>query len=217
MDADLQDPPELLPDFVAKWREGYEVVYAIRQRRHEHIFKRFAYKAFYRLLKFTADIDIPLDAGDFCIMDRRVVELLVRMPERSRFIRGVRSWIGFNQVGIPVNRDERFSGNSKYGFFRLVHLAMDGLVSFSYMPLRFISLVGVFVSVLSIGLAIFYISKQLLIGLSPPGFATIVVMICFFAGVQLVTIGVIGEYVGRIFEEAKRRPLYIVKRKTGGD
>ncbi len=212
MDADLQDPPEVLPEFIAKWKEGYDVVYAIRARRKEAWLKRNLYLVFYRLMQRIANIEIPLDAGDFCIMDRRVVDELNDMPERSRFVRGLRSWIGLRQTGLAYERQARNAGQPKYTFSRLVYLALDGLVSFSFLPLRLITLLGFGVSALSILLAIGYTIQKLTIGLSPPGFATTIVAILFLAGMQLITIGVIGEYVGRIFEEVKRRPLYIVRR-----
>jgi dolichol-phosphate mannosyltransferase len=215
MDSDLQDPPEVLPQFIEKWREGHDVVYAIRAQRKESWLKRVAYAAFYRLLQRVANIEIPLDAGDFCIMDRRVVDLLVGMPERNRFVRGIRSWVGLNQVGLAYERHARHAGKPKFTFTRLVYLALDGLVSFSYVPLRVITMLGFGVSLLSIVLAVFYAIKKLTVGLSPPGFATITVAIFFLAGMQLITIGVIGEYVGRIFEEVKRRPLYVVRRLSG--
>ncbi len=214
MDGDLQDPPEVLPQFIAKWREGNDVVYAVRERRKEGWLKRASYAAFYRLLRSVANIEIPLDSGDFCIMDRRVVDLLINMPERNRFVRGIRSWLGLKQVGIPFERAPRYAGESKYTFSRLMVLALDGLVSFSYVPLRLITLLGFAVSVLSIVLAIVYFVMKLVYGLSPPGFATLIVSIFFLAGIQLITLGVIGEYVGRIFEEAKRRPLYVLRRTT---
>jgi polyisoprenyl-phosphate glycosyltransferase len=216
MDSDLQDPPEALPQFIAKWREGHDVVYAIRAQRKEHWLKRMAYAGFYRLLQRVANIDIPLDAGDFCIMDRRVVDLLVGMPERNRFVRGIRSWVGLDQVGLAYERHARHAGKPKFTITRLVYLALDGLISFSYVPLRVITMLGFGVSLLSILLAVFYAIKKLTVGLSPPGFATLIVAILFLAGMQLITIGVIGEYVGRIFEEVKRRPLYVVRRLSGG-
>ena len=212
MDADLQDPPEVLPQFIDKWREGHDVVYAIRERRKESWILRLSYAMFYRVLHHIAHIDIPLDAGDFCIMDRRVVELLKQMPERNRFVRGIRSWVGFNQVGLPFERHERHAGQSKYTVGRLMLLALDGLISFSYVPLRVITALGLSVSVVSLLLAIFFFVKKLLYGLSPPGYASIIVSIFFLAGIQLITLGVIGEYVGRIFEEAKRRPMYVLRR-----
>jgi dolichol-phosphate mannosyltransferase len=214
MDADLQDPPEVLPQFIAKWREGHDVVYAIREQRKEGLIKRSAYAAFYRLLQRVAQIEIPLDAGDFCIMDRRVVDLLAGMPERNRFVRGIRSWVGLSQVGLAYERQARHAGQPKYTFTRLMYLALDGLVSFSVLPLRIISVMGLIVSAISILLAIAYTIQKLTIGLSPPGFATLTVAIFFLTGIQLITIGMIGEYVGRIFDEVKRRPLYVVRQVT---
>jgi dolichol-phosphate mannosyltransferase len=215
MDADLQDPPEVVPDFIAKWREGFEVVYAIRVKRKEGFLKRSAYAVFYRILHSISNINIPLDAGDFCLMDRKVVNVLVNMPERNRFVRGIRSWVGLRQIGLSYERDTRYAGLPKYTFNRLMYLALDGLVSFSYIPLRIITLLGFSVSLVSILLAMFYTIKKLSSGLNPPGFATLVVSIFFLAGIQLVTIGVIGEYVGRIFEEVKRRPLYVIRQLKG--
>jgi polyisoprenyl-phosphate glycosyltransferase len=215
MDADLQDPPEVLPKFIAKWREGHDVVYAIRERRKEGWLKKTSYAAFYRLLRHVSNIDIPLDAGDFCVMDRRVVDLLKNMPERSRFVRGIRSWVGLNQVGLPFERHARHAGTSNYTVGRLMLLALDGLISFSYMPLRLITALGLSVSFLSLFLAVFFFVKKLLYGLSPPGYASLIVSIFFLAGIQLITLGVIGEYVGRIFEEAKRRPMYVLRRAPG--
>jgi dolichol-phosphate mannosyltransferase len=212
MDADLQDPPDVLPKFIEKWREGHDVVYAIREHRKEGWLKRTSYKVFYRLMRRVSNIEIPLDAGDFCVMDRRVVDLLKTMPERSRFVRGIRSWVGFSQVGLPFERHARHAGRSKYTVGRLMLLALDGLISFSYVPLRVITALGLSVSVISLLLAIFFFVKKLLYGLSPPGYASIIVSIFFLAGIQLITLGVIGEYVGRIFEEAKRRPMYVLRR-----
>ena len=215
MDADLQDPPEVLPRFIAKWREGHDVVYAIRAQRKECWPKRVSYAAFYRLLRKVANVEIPLDAGDFCIMDRRVVNLLRSMPERNRFVRGIRSWVGLRQVGLPYERQARHAGRPKYTFGRLMLLALDGFISFSHTPLRMASLLGLGISLLSFLLAGFYFVKKLTTGLNPPGFATLVVAIFFLAGIQLITIGVMGEYVGRIFDEVKQRPLYVVRRVTG--
>ena len=214
MDADLQDPPEVLHTFLAKWREGWEVVYAIRTERKEWWGKRLAYAGFYRLLQRVANIDIPLDAGDFCVMDRRVVDLLVRMPERNRFVRGIRSWVGFKQIGVPYERHARHAGAPKYTFRKLLYLALDGLISFSHMPLRIITLLGFTVSFLSFLVALFYLVKKFTLGTGVPGFTTLVVSIFFLAGIQLVTIGVIGEYIGRISDAVKRRPLYVARRVT---
>jgi polyisoprenyl-phosphate glycosyltransferase len=215
MDADLQDPPEVLPQFIDKWREGHDVVYAIREQRKERWLMRAAYAAFYRILRRVANIDIPLDTGDFCLMDRRVVDLLVGMPERNRFVRGIRSWVGLDQVGLAYERHARHAGQPKYTLRRLVYLALDGLISFSYIPLRAITMLGFGVSLISIVLAVFYIIQKLTVGLNPPGFATLIVAIFFLSGIQLITIGVIGEYVGRVFEEVKRRPLYVVRQVIG--
>ena len=216
MDGDLQDPPEVLPDFVAKLREGHDVVYAIREKRKESWFHRTSYSLFYRVLQRVASIDIPLDAGDFCVMSRRVVDILASMPERNRFLRGIRSWVGLDQVGLRYERQSRHAGTPRYTLTRLVYLALDGLVSFSYLPLRAITTVGLAISVVSFGLAVFYAIKRITIGLNPPGFATLTVAVFFLSGVQLITIGVIGEYIGRIFEEVKQRPLYLVRRVTRG-
>ncbi len=214
MDADLQDPPEVLPQFLEQWRQGADVVYAVRTERKEGWLKRSSYAAFYRLLRSIAHVQIPLDAGDFCVMDRRVVDLLAQMPERNRFVRGIRSWIGFTQVGLPYERHARHGGTPKYTFRKLLYLALDGLVSFSYMPLRLITLLGFAVSLLSFAVALFYLVQKLVFGIGLPGFATLVIAIFFLAGIQLLTMGVIGEYVGRISEEVKQRPLYVVRRVT---
>ena len=216
MDADLQDPPEVLPEFIAGWRAGNDVVYAIREQRKESWPKRVAYEAFYRMLRRVANVDIPLDAGDFCIMDRRVVNLLRAMPERNRFVRGIRSWVGLRQTGLPYERQARYAGQPRYTFARLMLLALDGFISFSHTPLRAASLLGLGISLLSFLLAGFYFVKKIIAGLSPPGFATLVVAVFFLAGIQLITIGVMGEYIGRIFDEVKQRPLYVVRRVTGG-
>jgi glycosyltransferase involved in cell wall biosynthesis len=217
MDADLQDPPEVLPQFINKWREGYEVVYAVRRRRKEHILKRIAYSGFYRLLKPLASIDIPLDSGDFCIMDRRVVSVLTAMPERNRFLRGIRSWVGFRQIGLEYERDHRHAGETKYTLAKLLRLAVDGLVSFSYLPLRLASLLGFVVSISAFALG----ARTLLMKLRNPdfiaGFTTIVVGITLLGGIQLITLGIIGEYIGRIFDEVKQRPLYTVREVIGFD
>lgn len=214
MDADLQDPPEVLHKFLAKWQEGWEVVYAIRTERKEWWGKRLAYASFYRLLQRVANIEIPLDAGDFCVMDRKVVDLLVRMPERNRFVRGIRSWVGFKQIGVPYERQARHAGSPKYTFRKLVYLALDGLISFSHMPLRIITVMGFTVSLLSFLVALFYLVKKFTFGIGVAGFTTLVVSIFFLAGIQLITIGVIGEYIGRISDEVKRRPLYVARRVT---
>lgn len=215
MDADLQDQPEDIPSLLQSLDEGSEVAYAIRTKRRENLILRGSYKLFYRVLGSLSDVEIPLDAGDFCAFKRNVLNLLNGLPEHRRFIRGLRSWVGFKQVGVRVERGTRESGASKYTFKKLFGLAFDGLLAFSFVPLRLVMVVGVAISVLSMLLAAFYTFKKLSIGLNPPGFATLVVLICFFTGIQLLTLGVIGEYLGRVYEEVKRRPHYVVRRVIG--
>jgi dolichol-phosphate mannosyltransferase len=217
LDADLQDPPELIPDMVEKWRQGYQVVYAQRtQRRRESWFKRFMAYAFYRILKRLADVDIPTDTGDFCLLDRQVVDVLNGMPERNRYIRGLRSWIGFRQTAIQFERDPRFAGDVKYTFSKSFGLAVNGLVSFSKVPLRISTYVGLASAVLAIlmGLLVIYwrfVAPQSRLA----GFAAIFVAIFFLGAVQLVSIGILGEYIGRIYEEVKGRPLYTLAEVAG--
>lgn len=215
MDGDLQDPPEVLPALIERWREGYEVVYAVRQGRKENVFKRAAYKAFYWILHRVSYLDIPLDSGDFSLVDRRVVEVLRAMPERNRFVRGLRTWAGFRQIGYEYAREARYAGESKYSLGKLLKLAFDGLVSYSYVPLRLVSNVGLLVS----GSALAYMGYLLLARLFGDvpiqGWTSTVVIELFLGGVQLLSLGVIGEYVGRIFEEVKQRPHYIVRDRVG--
>jgi len=215
MDADLQDPPEAIPELLGRWHEGFDVVYAIRCHRKEPTAKRFAYALFYRLLHRVAAVEVPLDAGDFCLMDRRVVEQLNALPERNRFVRGLRTWVGFRQAGVEYERQARHAGRSQYGFWQLVRLAVDGLVSFSYVPLRIASTVGFFVSLGSLLVGLYYLALRLAGHREPAGFAGIIISILFLGGVQLITIGIMGEYVGRIFDEVKHRPVYIVSEKEG--
>ncbi len=222
MDADLQDPPEVLPRFLEKWREGYDVVYAIRKKRKEGPFKRLAYWAFYRILDYLSSIKIPLDSGDFCVMDRRVVDLLNALPERNRFVRGLRSWLGFRQIGVEYERDARYAGEVKYTLRKLLQLAFDGIVSFTYRPLQMIGAAGLVISLLSfLGFIGFFFLSAFdvkILGHSPreaPGATTLTLAVLLLGGVQLISLGVIGEYLGRIFDEVKQRPQYIVKDSTG--
>ncbi len=210
MDADLQDPPELILEMVEKWRQGYQVVYAQRtQRRKEGWFKRFTAYLFYRLLKRLADVDIPTDTGDFCLMDRQVVDVLNSMPERNRYIRGLRSWVGFQQTSVLFERDPRFAGEVKYTFSKSFALAINGLVSFSKVPLRLSTYVGLLSAVVAILMAVLVLYWRLVVPHSPLTNFTIILMAIFFLGaVQLVSIGILGEYIGRIYEEVKGRPLY---------
>lgn len=219
MDGDLQDPPEELPHFLKKWREGYHVVYAIRTKRKEGLFKRIAYKLFYRFLARVSNIDIPIDSGDFCVMDRKVVDVLNKdMPENIRFVRGLRAFAGFKQIGVSYERAERAGGEVKYTFRKLLKLAIDGIFDFSTFPLRLATYLGLIISIPSFILGIFFILHRLLdfkiMGYSPqdtPGMATLAVAMFFLGGVVLVILGVIGEYLGRIYIEVKKRPFYLVE------
>jgi polyisoprenyl-phosphate glycosyltransferase len=221
IDADLQDPPEELHRFLEKWQQGYQVIYGIRTKRKEIFFKKVAYHLFYRLLSWCSSIEIPLDSGDFCVMDRQVVDALNALPERNRFVRGLRSWIGYNQIGIPYERHSRFAGEVKYTFQKLMRLALDGIINFSYRPLQISGLFGFLICVLSFLGIIFVVIHRIvgfqIFGYSPqdvPGFTSLILAILFIGGVQLLTMGLFGEYLGRIFDEVKQRPLYIVKEKS---
>jgi len=216
MDSDLQDPPETLPKFLRKIEEGYDVVYGIRKNRKENVIKKLCYASFYRLLKYLSNIEIPLDAGDFCVLRREAAEHLRKLPERNRFLRGMRSWVGFQQGGVTYDRDKRYAGKPKFTIRRLITLALDGILSFSYRPLRAISLTGIVVSAGAFLLALCYAVQRIKFGLNPPGFASVIVAIFFFAGLQLTTLGIIGEYIGRIYEEVKQRPLYIIRAIKNG-
>jgi dolichol-phosphate mannosyltransferase len=211
LDGDLQDPPELINHFYEKIQEGYEVVYAIRKKRKENVIKRTAYWAFYRILNSISNIDIPLDSGDFCMISRRVNDLMVAMPERSRFLRGMRTWLGFRQIGLPYERDARQAGEAKYNFKMLFRLAYDGIYNFSEVPLRLITKLGLF----AISLSLLYLLIVIILKISgadiPPGFTTLIVAISLFSGVQLVSLGIIGEYVSRIYMQVKGRPSFIVR------
>ncbi len=215
MDGDLQDPPEVLAGMIARWREGYDVVYAVRQKRKENVFKRTAYKTFYWLLRRVSYLDIPLDSGDFSLIDRRVIEILHSMPERNRFVRGLRTWAGFRQIGYEYARDARFAGQSKYSLGKLMKLAFDGLVSYSYVPLRLVSNMGLFVSMTALAYMAYLVLARIFVGAPIAGWTSTVVIVLFLGGVQLLSLGVIGEYVGRIFEEVKHRPHYVVRDRVG--
>ena len=217
MDGDLQDPPELIIDMIEQWRQGYQVVYAQRtQRRKEGWFKRLPAYMYYRILRNLADVDIPIDTGDFCLMDRCVVNVLNAMPERNRYIRGLRAWIGFKQTAVMFERDPRFAGDVKYTFSKSFALAMNGLVSFSKVPLQLSIYLGLFSAFISVLMAFLVLYWRLF----SPGAAltglTIIIMAVFFLGaVQLVSIGILGQYVGRIYEEVKGRPLYTLAEVVG--
>lgn len=216
MDGDLQDAPENILDLIAKYREGYDVVYAQRVRRKEVWWLRLSYQVFYRLIAGLSDTRLPLDAGDFGLMSRRVVDEIRSMPEHHRYLRGLRTWVGFRQTGIAVERAERFAGEPKYTPLGLLKLATDGIFSFSIVPLRFATLLGVGTIGLSILYAIYALYAKLFHGFTPRGFTTLIMAVTFLAGVQLFFMGIIGEYVGRLFEASKGRPNYVVADKFGG-
>ncbi|GAB4366523.1 MAG: glycosyltransferase family 2 protein [Elainellaceae cyanobacterium] len=217
LDADLQDPPELIPEMVQQWQLGYHVVYAQRTQRHkENWFKRLMAYGFYRVLRHLADVEIPTDTGDFCLMDRRVVDLLNAMPERNRYIRGLRAWVGFRQTAILFERNPRFAGEVKYTFRKSFGLAINGLVSFSKVPLRLSTYLGLAAAAIALFMAVLVIYWRIFAPSSPlTGFATITVVIFFLGAVQLISIGILGEYIGRIYEEIKGRPLYTLAEVAG--
>jgi polyisoprenyl-phosphate glycosyltransferase len=217
IDADLQDPPELIHDMLGKWHEGYEVVYAQKIRRKGvGPLKRLAYYLYYRILRGLTDVEVPPDTGDFCLMDRKIVDLLNAMPERNRYVRGLRAWLGFRQIAILFDRPARFAGQTKYPFRRMVGLAVDGILSLSKAPLRLAMYFGFFASAVSFALLIYFVLERLFgPGNLARGWASTIVVILFLGGVQLICLGVIGEFIGRIYDEVKQRPLYIVGRSTG--
>jgi dolichol-phosphate mannosyltransferase len=212
MDGDLQDPPEVIPELVEKWLQGYDVVYGVRVKREDTAFRRIAYKIFYRLFRFLSYIDVPLDAGDFSLMDRRVVELLVEMPERDRFLRGMRAWLGFRQTGITYQRAQRYAGESTNTLFDNIRWALLGIFSFSYFPLELTTFVAFFMMMISLLALAIYLTLYFVSPTRPPsGIMTLVVLILFLSSVQLLSLSVIAQYLARIFVEAKGRPRYVVK------
>ena len=213
IDGDLQDPPELLPAFYEKYKEGYDVVYAVRKKRKEGFVKKMSYHIFYRILKSISYIDIPLDSGDFSLISRRVVDVLNKMPEESRYIRGMRTWIGFKQVGYEYERDSRAAGDSKYSFKKLFKLAYNGIFNFSEFPVKLITNMGVFSILVSLAYLINTLIQKYIYHNVPQGFTALLIAIILFSGVQLISLGIIGEYVLRIFFQVKGRPLYIIKKK----
>jgi dolichol-phosphate mannosyltransferase len=215
MDADLQDPPEVLCRLIERWRSGYQVVYAVRKGRKEGLFKRTAYALFYRSMRAIAEVDVPVDAGDFCLLDRSVVDVLTALPERGRFLRGLRSWIGFRQIGVEYERDVRHAGEPKYTLGKLVRLALSGYIGFSTLPLRLASLVGVFSAAVGFLLALWAVVVRVRGIPAPWGWASTVAIILFMGGVQLLVLGIIGEYLGRMYDEVRRRPTYIVSSRVG--
>ncbi len=216
MDADLQDPPEVLESFIKKWKEGYHIVNGIKTKRKENFIKRFCYWFFYRLLSGVSSLKIPLDAGAFCLMDRRVVDIVNSLPERNRFLTGLRTWTGFRYYNLEFERADRFAGKTKYSLKKLFRLAADGIFSFSYVPLRLTAVLGFVIASISLIAILIVVYLRLFAHTLPvSGFASTIIVILFLGGMQLMTIGLLGEYIARIYDEVKRRPLYVIKEKKG--
>jgi len=215
MDCDLQDPPEVIESFIDHWRRGSEVVYGVRRKRKEGLLKRAGYSAFYRSMRMVAQIEVPLDAGDFCLMDRKVVDALKRLPEAHRFLRGLRSWVGFRQTGVEYERQGRHAGEPKYTLAKLIRLAVSGYVGFSTVPLRVASWLGLVVAAIGFGIAVWAVSTKILGIPSPRGWASSIAVMLFLGGIQLLVLGVMGEYLGRVYDEARARPSYVVREAVG--
>jgi dolichol-phosphate mannosyltransferase len=215
MDGDLQDPPEAIPTLLEWHRQGYDVVYVRRVNRKESWWLRSCYYIFYRLVAALSSIELPLDAGDFALMSSRVVEEIRSMPEHHRYLRGLRSWVGFRQVGVPIERAARQAGRTKYSPLKLLKLASDGIFAFSIVPLRAASLMGAIAVVLSSLFAVYSLFAKFLLHQSPRGFTALILVITFLSGINLFSLGIIGEYVGRIYEETKARPQYVIRKLLG--
>ena len=216
IDADLQDPPELIEQLIAKWREGYDVVYATRRSRQgESWLKKISAKAFYRTIGRMSHVPIPANTGDFRLLDRRVVEAIKKLPERTRFMKGLFAWVGYRQTSILFDREPRFSGKTTWNYWKLWNFALDGIISFSFLPLKVWSYVGISISLLSLMYALMLVIRTIVLGVDVPGYASLMVAILFLGGVQLITLGVLGEYLGRVYEEVKGRPLYFVREEYG--
>ncbi len=216
IDADLQDPPELIYDFLQKWKEGYQVVYGIRKEREgETWFKKITASLFYRVIKKITDVNIPLDTGDFRLISREVVDSLKLIKERHRFIRGLVSWVGFKQIGIEYHRDKRFAGETKYSISSMITFSLDAITSFSFVPLRIASFLGIlsaFIGLLGIIIALYL---KLATNYTLQGWTSLIIVVLFLGGMQLLILGVIGEYLGRVYDEIRKRPLYIIANKFG--
>ena len=218
IDCDLQDPPELIEEMMAQWRLGYDVVYATRHGRPgDGLVKRLTASMFYRLFDAVSEVPIPPNAGDFRLLDRRVVDALLQLPERSRFMKGLFAWVGFKQTEVSFERKERNAGSSAWTYWRLWNFALDGVTSFSSLPLKIWSYVGVVISLLAFAYAIFLALLKLMQGIDVPGYTSLMVVVLFLAGIQLITLGVIGEYLGRVYTEVKHRPLYLLRETHGFD
>lgn len=216
IDADLQDPPELIGELIAKWREGYDVVYATRRSRQgESWVKKITAQSFYRIIQGLTSVKIPPDTGDFRLMDRKVVEALKQLPETNRFMKGLFSWVGYQQTSILYDRDPRFKGQTKWNYWKLWNFAIEGITSFSSKPLKIWSYIGVLISLISFIYAGFLVIRTLILGTDVPGYASLIIAILFLGGMQLLSLGILGEYLGRIHYEVKRRPLYLVRESYG--
>ena len=216
IDADLQDPPELIEQLVAKWREGYDVVYGTRKSRSgESWLKRFTANSFYKTIGKMSPVPIPANTGDFRLLDRQVVEAIKKMPERTRFMKGLFAWVGYKQTSILFDREPRFGGKTTWNYWKLWNFALDGITSFSFFPLKIWSYMGLIISLISLLYALFLVVRTLILGIDVPGYASLMVAVLFFGGIQLITLGIIGEYLGRVYEEVKRRPLYFVRESYG--
>jgi polyisoprenyl-phosphate glycosyltransferase len=216
LDADLQDPPEVIPELVARWREGFDVVLAVRaDRSSDSWLKRASARLFYRLLGRMSECPIPADVGDFRLLDRRVVEALKLLPERTRFMKGLFAWLGFRQGRVDYARAPRAAGDSKWRYWRLWNFALEGLFSFSTLPLRIWTYAGLLVALLALAFAVFVVVRTLVLGVDVPGYASIAALLCFFSGVNMIGLGIVGEYLGRVFTEVKRRPNYLVRDRLG--
>lgn len=222
MDDDLQDPPEFIPNFLEKWEEGYDVAYAIRKSRKEGFLKKSGYKIFYKILTQLSYISIPQHSGDFGLIDRKIVDIINSMPERTRFLRGLRAWVGFKQIGLECERAARYKGRPSYNLFKMINLSINGIFAFSDAPLQLSSILGFFVSLIAFLGIIFTLIQRTVTYFFPanklavwPGFSTIVLSVLFLGGVQLISIGILGEYIARIYNEVKQRPLFLVKETVG--
>ena len=214
IDADLQDPPRVICEMVDKWQEGFDVVYAKRKKRNgESKFKLVTAKFFYRFLNYMSEIDIPMDTGDFRLMDKKVVEAFKEMPERNRFVRGMVSWVGFDQTCIEYERDERLAGETKYPLKKMIKFATDGIVSFSTKPLKLVQVLGFVTIIMAVFIFIYSLMSKYVFKTVTAGWTSIMIIISFFSGVQLFSIGLLGEYIARIYDESKNRPLYLIKQK----
>lgn len=213
IDGDLQDPPELIPEMVGMWKDGYDVVYGKRiSRKGESVFKKLTASLFYRFLRSMTDVNIPVDTGDFRLIDRKVCDALKHVNERNRYVRGLISWLGFKQTAIEFEREERFAGETKYPLKKMLKLALDGVTTFSYKPLKLASYIGTIISITSFLYLIFVLAQRLFFPETvQPGWASILAVTLFFNGITLLMLGIIGEYIGRIYDEAKGRPLYIIR------